>query len=70
MKLSHVLIAALVTTSLVASAQNDKPKKEKHKTKTEKKHKEKAKSINQTPVVETLSSNSSHEKICLACGRG
>ena len=70
MKLSHLLIAALVTTSLVASAQMDKPKKEKHKIKTEKKHKVKTNEKSCTPLVEKNQNENTSQRICLACGRG
>ncbi len=68
MKLSHLLIAALVTSSIVATAQNEKPKKEKHKARTERKAK--TKKLNAAPAAEAKLTDNHEQRVCLACGRG
>lgn len=72
MKLSHVLIATLVTTSLSVSAQTStKVKKEKSKAKTEKAAKNKNTEKQVSAVKSTAVVSVKPEPfICEACGRG
>jgi hypothetical protein len=73
MKLSNILIAALVTTCLAASAQtSDKNKGDKPKVKTEKKIKKSKTKPNATCIKPEAQINQDNIKPrgCPACGRG
>ena len=73
MKLSNILIAALVTTCLATSAQaSTNNKGDKPKVKTEKKIKKSKTKPNATclkPDAQINPDNNSH-RVCPACGRG
>ena len=73
MKLSNILIAALVTTCLATSARaSDKSKGDKPKVKTEKKIKKSKTKPNATclkPDAQINPDNNS-PRVCPACGRG
>lgn len=79
MKLSQILIAALVSTCVTVTAQSNSTKlcgKVKTKPKTEKSAKTKTKSKTKSePVIcnkpdDQLISRPKEERVCVACGRG
>lgn len=71
MKLSHLLIATLVSSSVIVSAQTDVKGKSKSKTKAKAKTEKKAK-VTKVCIApsDSVSSVKTNEHICYACGRG
>ncbi len=75
MKLSHILIAALVTTSVSIQAQSDKKCRKEKNTKTEKTSKKKKSDKNveakaQRSEMAQAAKNDGSGWYCPACGRG
>lgn len=69
MKLSHLLIATLVSSSVVVSAQNDSNKKNKTKSKAKTEKKAQKNKICVIPV-DSVKTVKSTPHVCPACGRG